>query len=303
MKRLALTVKSRDDGERIDRFIARQGGVSRGEARRALERGGVWIDDKRVKVASREVHDGQTIQVVLEEGGRAEEAPIAPGTPRILFEDEAVIAVDKPAHMDAQCTLGNDRDDLLAWVTGHVGREIGLVHRLDRETSGVTVFGKTRHATAVLSAAFREGTAHKRYLAAAFGELPQEGRIDLPLSPDPRRKGRFVAMESGKVTAATRFRVLGRNGKLCAVELFPETGRTHQIRAHLTALSAPIVGDGRYGGPKEFPELGAKITRVMLHARSLLVPHPDGEVLELRAPVPLDLGLVLHLANVELTRL
>jgi len=304
VKKLELQVAAPDENERLDRFIARAGGISRGEARRVLARGGVWVDQKRVQVGSRVVQLGQSGRVVFEEAGRTEPQTDALGPGRILHEDSALIAVDKPPFVAAQGPLATDRGSLIDLVSRHVGRQVGLVHRLDLETSGVTVFGKTREATSRLAAAFREGTARKRYLALAVGTLPDEGRIDLPLSPDPRRKGRFVARRDAKVPALTRYRVLERTSGLCLVEVHPETGRTHQIRVHLAAEGAPLAGDPLYGGPTELPgaEAPLAIGRVMLHARGLRLPHPStSEPFEIQAPVPEDMKELAAQAGLSLS--
>jgi len=300
LKKIQLSTNESDRDERLDRFIARAGGIARGEARRALERGGVWLDGKRVKAASRALRPGQQVLVVLEEAGRKEPVIEALGPGRILFEDESLIAVDKPPFVAAQSTLGSDRGNLLALVEAHLGRSAGLVHRLDFETSGVTVFGKTRDATRALAAAFREGTAHKRYLALAVGPLDDQGVVDVALASDPRRKGRFVARPDGPVTALTRYRVLGRRGTIALVELLPETGRTHQIRVHLRHLGAPIAGDELYEGPTEIegPDGMVAVPRVLLHARSLELPHPlTGQPLRIAAPLPEDLAALAALTS------
>jgi 23S rRNA pseudouridine1911/1915/1917 synthase len=302
LKKLSLEANPKDEGQRLDRFISARGGISRCEARRLLDRGAVWIDGQRVKIASRPVHTGQRVEVVIEEAGRTEPAEAQLSRERVLFEDQHLIAVDKPVGVPAQATLASDRGHLPALVTELVGRDVGLVHRLDLETSGVTVFAKTRPATTLLAAAFREGTVQKRYLAAAVGPLADEGRIDLPISPDARRWGKFHARANGKLPAATRFHVLSRRGTLCAVELFPETGRTHQIRVHLKALESPIAGDDLYGGPSELAtEAGLlRAQRVMLHARSLELPHPaTGARVRFEAPVPEDLKAWLLAAGAD----
>ncbi len=306
MKKLTLRTSPADDGERLDKFIARAGGIPRGEARRALDRGGVWLDGKRVKANSRPVSDGQTVVVVLEEAGRTSPEERALTPERILFEDAHLIAVDKPAGVPAQPTLASDKGTLLSMVGEHVGRPVGLVHRLDLETTGITVFAKSKAATSALGEAFREGTARKRYLAVAVGELSGEGQIDLPLSPDPKRKGRFVARAGQGVPAVTRYRVVGQSGALRAVELLPETGRTHQLRSHLSALGAPILGDSLYGGPRQAQgaEGLAVAERVLLHARALELPHPaTGALLSLLAPIPEDLAHALRLAGARLESL
>ena len=302
MKKLALQPDAQDEGQRLDLFLAAKGSLTRGEARRLLDRGAVWVNGQRVKIASKAVHQGQHVLVVQEESGRTEPALRELGRDRVLYEDDHLIAVDKPVGVPAQATLATDRGNLVALVSKLVGREVGLVHRLDLETSGVTVFAKTPPATTALAGAFAHGTAHKRYLAVAVGALPDEGRIDLAISPDSRRWGKYRAMAGGKVTAATRFRVLARREGLSAVELFPETGRTHQIRVHLKALGAPIAGDDLYGGPQQggSPEGRWHAGRVMLHARSLEIPHPaTGALLRVEAPVPDDLRDLLVAAGAD----
>ncbi|MBX5482439.1 MAG: RluA family pseudouridine synthase [Myxococcaceae bacterium] len=260
------------------------------EARALIARGAVYLDGRRCLSPAAPVGAGQTVMVVLEERGQPALAAPAPPVPlRILFEDAQVLAVDKPAGITAQPTPSRVGESLVDLASHHLGRTAGLVHRLDRETSGVTVFGKTPEATRALAAAFRKGTARKQYLAIAAGELPERGVIDLKLSRDPKRPGRFRASPiANGVTARTRYERLGAVPGVVVVALFPETGRTHQLRAHLAALGAPIAGDVLYGGPREL--LGFPAPRVLLHAQRLVVPHPaTGAPLELESPVPDEL--------------
>jgi len=295
MRRLTLTARRGDANRRIDRFIAERGGISRGEARRALERGGVFVDGQRCKVASRGVHPGQELVVNLEEGGRVAgdaAAPASLGRDRLLFADEHLLAVDKPAGVPAQPTLTTDRGHLPELAGRLLGAEVTLVHRLDRETSGVTVLARTPAAARALAAAFREGTPEKTYLAlCARSPVPPEGRVDAPLGPDPRRRGRRAVRPDGEA-AATRYRTLfvGPSGA-ALVEARPETGRTHQIRVHLAHLGAPLLGDARYGGPRMVAELA--IPRTMLHAHRLTLAHPkSGRPMTFEAPVPADFEAV-----------
>jgi len=167
---------------------------------------------------------------------------------------------------------------------------VHLVHRLDRETSGVTVLARTAAAARRLAEDFREGRPAKTYLAlCARAPAPPEGRIDAPLGKDPRHPGRRAVRPDGE-PAATRYRTLAVGpGGVALVEARPETGRTHQIRVHLAHLGAPILGDARHGGPRMIGEVA--IPRVMLHALRLEVDHPaTGTRLVLEAPVPEDLA-------------
>jgi 23S rRNA pseudouridine1911/1915/1917 synthase len=287
LKRLTLAVSPADAGERIDRFIAARGGISRGQARRALDAGGVFLDGRRCKVAGRLLHPGQQVVVNLAEGGRAA-APAAPlERSRLLYADADLAAVDKPAGVPSQPTLTSDTGTLPELVGALLGAPVTLVHRLDRETSGVTVFARTRAAAAALAEAFRSGTPAKTYLAlCARPPAPPAGRVDAPLGKDPARAG-LRRVTPGGDPAATGYRTL-RAGPLAAlVEARPETGRTHQIRVHLAHLGAPLLGDARYGGPRRVGEVA--IPRVMLHARRLELVHPaTGAPLALEAPVPDD---------------
>jgi 23S rRNA pseudouridine1911/1915/1917 synthase len=260
------------------------------DARRLVEVGAVYVGGKRARDAGLRLGEGQVVSVVLEEAGHSplQAAPAAPAL-RVLFEDADVLAVDKPAGVNAQPTEGRVGGSLVDLASAHLGREAGLVHRLDKETSGVTVFGKTSEATSALAGEFREGHARKRYLAATGPGLPPSGTVDLPLSKDPSRPGRWRATRAANgVSAETDFRTLYSSRDFCLVELLPRTGRTHQLRAHLTALGAPILGDARYGGAATAAGLSAP--RCLLHARALELRHPGtGKPLYLESPVPEDL--------------
>jgi 23S rRNA pseudouridine1911/1915/1917 synthase len=287
LKRLSLAVGPADARERIDRFIAARGGISRGEARRALDAGGVFLDGQRCKVAGRLLRPGQRVIVNLAEGGRTA-APAAPlRRASLLYADAEIAAVDKPAGIPAQATLTSDAGTLPRLVEALLGAPVTLVHRLDRETSGVTVFARTREAAAALAEAFRMGKPEKTYLAlCARAPEPPAGRIAAPLGKDPARAGLRRVDPNGD-PAATQYRTL-RAGPLGAlVEARPETGRTHQIRVHLAHVGAPLAGDARYGGPRRIGEIA--IPRVMLHARRLALLHPaTGAPIAFEAPLPQD---------------
>jgi len=289
VRRLTLLATPADAGERIDRFIAARGGISRGLARRALDAGGVFLDGRRCKVAGRTLHPGQRVIVNLEEGGRAPGEAPALGRARLLYADEAIAVVDKPAGVPSQPTLTSDRGTLPERVAALLGTPVMLVHRLDRETSGVTVFARTRAAAAALAEAFRTGGPEKTYLAlCARAPDPPAGRIDLPLGKDPGRPG-LRKVDAGGDAAATGYRTLRCGPRAALVEARPETGRTHQIRVHLAHLGAPLLGDARYGGPRRVGE--EAVPRVMLHALRLELDHPvTGARLVLEAPVPADLA-------------
>lgn len=291
MRRLTLVVPPVDKGERIDRFIAARGGISRGLARRTLDAGGVFLDGRRCKVAGRTLHPGQQVVVNLEEGGRIASASTALDPSRVLHADADLVFVDKPAGVPAQPTLTSDRGALPELVGAVLGAPVTLVHRLDRETSGVTVLARTPGAAAALAEAFRTGGPEKTYLAlTARPPEPREGTIALALGKDPARPG-LRRVDSGGDPAVTRYRTLRAGPAATLVEARPETGRTHQIRVHLAAAGAPLLGDARYGGPRRVGEV--HVPRVMLHAARLALRHPvSGEALAVEAPVPEDFRAV-----------
>jgi 23S rRNA pseudouridine1911/1915/1917 synthase len=292
LRRLSLRAGAADEGERLDRFIAARGGISRGLARRALDAGGVFLDGRRCKVAGRLVRDGQSIVVNLEEAGRAAEEPAPLDRGCLLHVDEHLVVVDKPPFVAAQPTLTTDRGALPDLVAALVGGPVTVVHRLDRETSGVTVLARTAAAAAALSEAFRAGAVEKTYLAlCARAPSPRDGRLEAPLGPDPARPGRRAVLAAGDA-AATRYQTLrAAEGGPALVECRPETGRTHQLRVHLAHLGAPLLGDARYGGPRRVGELS--IPRVMLHARRLALVHPaTGAPLVAEAAAPADFEAV-----------
>jgi 23S rRNA pseudouridine1911/1915/1917 synthase len=291
LKRISLVPGEADKAHRLDRFLAARGGISRGLARRAIDTGGVFVDGHRCKIAARKVWPGQQIVANLEEGGREAEPVSALDRSRLLYADADLAAVDKPAGVAAQATLTTDRGTLPALVASLLGGDAILVHRLDRETSGVTVFARTKAAAAALAEAFRAGGPEKTYLAlCAKAPAPRDGRIDVALGKDPRRAGLRQVDPRGE-PAATRYRTLREGPHAALVEARPETGRTHQIRVHLAHLGASLLGDPRYGGPRRVGEL--PIPRVMLHAARLQLAHPvTGALLVFEAPLPEDFSRV-----------
>ncbi|AKU91780.1 Ribosomal large subunit pseudouridine synthase A [Vulgatibacter incomptus] len=207
--------------------------------------------------------------------------------------------MNKPAGVPSQAAASGDVGTLPWLVARHLRlkpSEVPTIHRLDRDTSGVVIFGKTRGAVRALSAAFREGTAHKEYVAVVSGRLEGSGRIDGALAPSPTRRGSFEVREGG-LPAATRWEAIGHLDDVAtAIRLFPETGRTHQLRVHLSHLGHPIVGDARYGGPARAGPI--QPPRMLLHARALALPHPKtGALLRIEAPAPADLSEALSLIS------
>jgi 23S rRNA pseudouridine1911/1915/1917 synthase len=252
------------------------------DATRACElvaAGSVYVGGRRAKALGAEVDAGAKLMVVLEESGQSTTAAVVAPALAVLLEDRELVAVNKPPGVLSQPSEGR-KDSLLGQVSEYLKREAGLVHRLDKETSGVVVFGKTPKATTKLAEEFRLGRAKKTYVARVKPGVPEQATIELPLSRDPSRPGKWRASKKHHgVPAVTELRVLERSEQGDWVELLPATGRTHQLRAHLAGIGFPIVGDKLYGG--------APGPRCLLHAQRLEIL---GRVAE--APVPEDFSIL-----------
>jgi pseudouridine synthase, RluA family len=290
--------------------------VSRSKIRRLILSGSVSMNGKQERNPARSVHQGTKIAVRLDtEKLSFEKQPddikfeLTPE--RVLFEDEFIIVVDKPANFPTEATIVKTRDHLQAAVVRYLSRNtgtaepyVGLHHRLDRETSGVILFSKQRSANSALHRMFLERTVHKRYQALVIrpGKKPGKefsvenmlGRISPKSAP-----GKWGSVKQGGEPARTDFIILGEHDFGLHVLAIPLTGRTHQIRVHLAGLGMPILGDTLYGGPSVLDESSrspsCKIPRVMLHAASLTFPHPvNGNEITVEAPLPEDFCRLLR---------
>lgn len=203
--------------------------------------------------------------------------------PAILHEDAQLLVVDKPAGLLSVPGKGADLADCLLSRLKEVFPDVLLVHRLDRDTSGVMVFALTPHAQRHLGLQFEKRMAKKSYVARLAGRLePKTGTANLPLTVDwPNRPLQKVCHETGR-PAVTDWRVLRHQGETSRVRLFPKTGRSHQLRVHMLALGHPILGDPLYA-----PETTGDHPRLMLHSEELRLKHPEGGAsVKFRAPAP-----------------
>ncbi|WP_223861472.1 RluA family pseudouridine synthase [Geminicoccus harenae] len=203
---------------------------------------------------------------------------------RVLHRDEMVLVIDKPAGLPVHAGPkgGATLDALLPWLAFGKGRPPGLAHRLDRDTSGCLVLGRTKPALARLGELFAKGAVTKTYLALVT-DAPglEDGRIDLPLAKRNQARGWWMEPSEQGQAAVTDVRVLARGNGVALVEARPRTGRTHQIRVHLKALGAPLLGDRIYGQDRE-------AGRLMLHARAIELPWLAGVTIQAEAPLPDD---------------
>jgi 23S rRNA pseudouridine955/2504/2580 synthase len=291
-----------DDGElRLDRWFRRHfPALAHGRLEKLLRTGQIRVDGRRASAGDR-VAPGQRIRVPPLGDLSAAPPRNGPPAPRprdldmiqhtVLHIDDDLIVIDKPAGLAVQGGTNTDRhlDALLDGLRfGSVERP-RLVHRLDRDTSGVLVVARSAAVAAKLGAAFRGKTVQKIYWAAVVGvPKPRQGRIDQPLAKVAGAAGERVAAddEDGK-RAVTYYRTVAHAGDRFAwLALQPVTGRTHQLRAHAVALGTPILGDGKYGGATAHPAGVPQPRKLHLHARALSLPHPRGGTLTVTAPLP-----------------
>jgi 23S rRNA pseudouridine1911/1915/1917 synthase len=285
-----------DDGERLDRVVAHVVG-SRAQAQRAISDGRVSVDGASITKARIAVRTGQRIVVeVLPDAPteiRAEQTDVP-----VVFQDDAIVVVNKPAGLVVHPAPGHRGTTLvehLGGVTaGGPAERPGVVHRLDRDTSGLLVLARTDQALRTLQAAIAERRVHREYLALVDGVPPaRTGTIDAPIGRDARDRIRMAIDGEAARDAVTHFEVLEYFADATLLSVVLDTGRTHQIRVHLQAIGHPVLGDPTYG---EGAFRG--LERQWLHATRLHLPHPvTGEELEFHAPAPADLEAVLAAAR------
>jgi 23S rRNA pseudouridine1911/1915/1917 synthase len=285
-------------GERLDVFLAGAVG-SRTRAQRLIDAGRVTVDgDARPK---RHVLAGGE-RVTVDEPSEAPAPDVAPAPFRVAYEDEDVLVVDKPAGVVVHPGHGHAQGTLVQALAGRVAggtdpARPGVVHRLDRDTSGLLVLARSEAAWASLTAMLRERRIVRDYLALVEGRPPaRTGTIDAPLGRDRRVRTRMSTDTDDPRPAVTHFETVGAFPETTLLRVRLETGRTHQIRAHLLAIGHPVVGDPEYGGGRRV--LG--LTRQFLHSARIAFAHPvSGAPVEVRAPLPEDLEEALRLASGE----
>jgi 23S rRNA pseudouridine1911/1915/1917 synthase len=294
---LQFQIEPETAGQRLDEFLAaRLGWLSRLRIARLLEEGACSVNSVSGR-AGQQTRIGDTVEITLDEsapGAMTPEAlPLA-----IVYEDESLLVLVKPAGMLVHPTRGVKSGTLANALAYYLNRESteahlngelteaaavvrpGLVHRLDRATSGLMVIAKQQRALSILSRHFHERLVEKRYLALVEGSVAEdECVVNVPIGRGSERQPHWIAMEGGR-HAETRLRALERRNRMTLVELEPVTGRTNQLRIHCAHLGHPIVGDEWYGSA---PSTG----RLCLHAARLAFHHPlGGKWLEFNSPLP-----------------
>ena len=293
-----LLVDAEADGKRVDVFVGEKLSLSRAKLKALFEAEAVRVNGRKVKKGLA-VATGQRVELEVEDTVSAAATADATLHVNVLWEDDALVFVDKPAHMPSQPLKPGELGAVAnALVSKYPGielvsddpREAGLCHRLDVETSGVLLAAKTRVAWQAMRAQFSSDSRDldKRYVALVAGPLADEGEIDLPLAHHGDSVRPAVTGVDAR-EARSEFTVLERVGDLALVEVRIVTGVLHQVRAHLAAVGAPIIGDELYGG-RHLEGLG----RFFLHAKSLAVAHPGtGLRVKVESPLPHELHAVL----------
>jgi 23S rRNA pseudouridine955/2504/2580 synthase len=299
-----IEIKKQDADQRLDRWFKRHfPALGHGRLEKLLRTGQIRLDGKRAKAGDR-VEAGQVVRVPPL--GKPLDRPEEPQQRRpraaddrwlmtlqksVLYKDDDVLVIDKPAGLAVQggSGLSTSVDDLLDALQFDAAERPRLVHRLDRDTSGVLALARSARAAKHLTDAFRHKDARKIYWAVVVG-VPEVrgGRIDAPLQKAGGKGSERVQVDEEGKRAVTEFAVIEKAGKKAAwLALMPVTGRTHQLRAHCVALGTPILGDGKYAGGAAFLSKDNLARQLHLHARRLRVPHPAGRGwIDVTAPLP-----------------
>lgn len=306
-------VKAEDQGQRFDKVLA---ATIAEYSRSTLQE---WIKKQWIKIdglpaiGKQKVKGGETVEITacVEEVTRDQPQPM---TLDILFEDEEVLVINKPAGLVVHPGAGIPSGTLLNALLHHHASlnqlpRAGIVHRLDKETSGVMMIAKTPLAYQSLVAQLANRTVSKKYQALVRGEIIAGGTIENEMARHPQNRTKMAVVPEGKgKPAISHYRVLGRYGSYTHLQVTIETGRTHQIRVHMAAIGHPIIGDATYGGRLNFPrglseekrQAILKIRRQMLHAWQLSFSHPKTEeVLSVEAPLPIDFENLLSILAIE----
>ena len=302
-----------DAGQRVDRFLAAAiGAVSRSRIKALIESGHATRDGLRVSEPAEPVRAGAHYTLSPPPPADATPRPQAMALP-ILYEDADLLVLDKPPGLVVHPAPGNQDGTLVNALIAHCGADLaiggerrpGIVHRLDKDTSGVMVVAKTEQALATLSAAFAARDVDRAYLALAWGlPNPAVGEIEGAIGRDPRDRKRMALVSHGGKAALTRYRVLAQEaGAVALLECRLATGRTHQIRVHLASIGHPLIGDPVYlrrvpAAARLLPDATRRILldfpRQALHAARLGFAHPrTGAALTFTTPPPPDMQALL----------
>jgi 23S rRNA pseudouridine1911/1915/1917 synthase len=318
-ERLRIVIEKRQEPLRIDKFVMhRLEGATRNKVQQAIDEGFVLVNDNPVK-ANYKVRPGDTI-VIFETRRPESQEVVAEEMPlNIAYEDDSLMIVNKPAGMVVHPGCGNYSGTLINGLSYYLQQgqveisnlyRVGLVHRIDKDTTGLIVIGKTEEAMNLLGAQFKKHTVYRRYIALVWGDLPEdEGRIQAHVGRNLRFRKVMDAFPDGDhgKDAITHYKVLERFNYVTLVELRLETGRTHQIRVHMKLIGHPLFNDATYGGDrivkgtvfskyKQFVDnCFGLLPRHALHAKELGFTHPvTKEWVQFDSELPKDMSEVIE---------
>jgi 23S rRNA pseudouridine1911/1915/1917 synthase len=291
------------EGVRLTKALSlRIQGLSIRKAKELVDRGRVFLDEKRVLKGSRRLEAGMTVEVHLDEPESARRVVLRPES--LLWESADLVVVNKPAGIPVFGSHGVTEGTLVPLIeeilvrsaSRHRGDRLVLVHRLDRDTTGALVLAKNQKAAQIMVEQFRRRIVKKRYLVLASGTLSHKDRFECTVPVGSIRDQTCPDHEKRRAkTARTTFRILERFDRCALLEAIPETGRTHQIRVHLAAMGAPVLGDIEYGPRHVRDPLFRAVPRQMLHAWRIGFEEPGtGSWVEVEAPLPEDMEEVLR---------
>lgn len=299
-QKVELTVAEEMSGKRLDSVLAgMMPEYSRSFIQKLFENGSITVGGDPCSEKKRKAAAGDIVEITIPQPERleveAEDIPLD-----IVYEDDELLVVDKPAGMVVHPAPGNHSGTLVNALMYHCGDALssingvirpGIVHRIDKDTSGLLMVAKTDRTHNALSAQLAEHSITRRYKAIVYSNIKEdEGTVDKPIGRDPGNRLRNAVVYTNSKNAVTHYRVLERFGGFTLVEAVLETGRTHQIRVHMAYIRHPLLGDTLYGPAKN--RYGAK--RQMLHAGVLGFVHPvTGEYMEFNSPLPQDFEDVL----------
>lgn len=288
-----LIIEEDGQGERIDSFIAANlEGPSRSFIQKLIEQGKVTLNGAMVTSKKEKLKAGDQVEIAVPPPEQleilAEDIPLD-----IVYEDDDVLVVNKPKGMVVHPAVGNYSGTLVNAIMFHCGKRLssingvirpGIVHRIDKDTSGLLMIAKNDKAHESLSAQLADHSITRTYVALVYNNFTKdEGTVDEPIGRDPKNRLRQAVTYTNSKRAVTHYKVLERYGEYTLVQCNLETGRTHQIRVHMAFIKHPLVGDMVYGPKKS----KFKIEGQMLHAKTLGFIHPTtGEYMEFNSPIP-----------------
>lgn len=284
-----MNILSDAAGVRLDVFLAKQvPGYSRGYFQKLIKNGGVTVNGKAVN-SHYDLKMNDQVAIIFSDEKKelvAEKAPLD-----VIFEDDDLLIVNKAPGLVVHPACGHYTGTLLNHLAGYADGEFTplMVHRLDKDTSGVIVIAKNERAKNSLVKQFQNRTVHKVYRVAVNGFVAEnKGRIEAPLGRDPEDRKKIVVGPLADKMAITDFTVIHRSKEYSLLEVHPVTGRTHQIRSHMVYIGHPVLGDATYGGPELIGS--SRFTRQMLHAYAISLSHPSThKTVTFTAPLPADM--------------